>query len=188
MNVYVQKNDNHKNEVCLKNNMGEFFVTLGANGKLYIGFFNAQNDEITDVDFFISKEEDLLYDIFDKFYQLTHKVLNKKENLKNKVLDNNDIVLLSEDFDENKASKFRVSKEENGYKVTFSKSKSDRELNSFFVSVKRTESKYFPVNYVVNELYSDLVNYEILDRQVIIDDLVPTQSNHIRRVRKIASK
>lgn len=188
MNVYVQKNDNQKSEACIKNNIGEFFVTLGANGRIYIGFFNAQNDEIKDVDFFISNEDELLYDIFDKFYNLTHKTLNNNEDLKQTILTENDILLLSEDFSEDMASKFKVSKEENGYRLTFSKSKSNVEMNSFFVSIKRSDSKYYPINNIVRELYSDLISYEILDKQVIIDDIVPTQSGNIRRVRKIASK
>lgn len=187
MNVYVQRNDNHKYEACLKNNMGEFFVTLGANGRIYIGFFNAKNDEITDVDFYIKKDDGLSYYLFNKFYQLCADVSEDKE-LKEKIFDGEDILILSEDFNDEIASKLRITKLDDEYKLTFTKSTSNIEMNSFFVSVKMEDSKYYPFNNCVKELYTDFVSYDYLEKQMIIEEIVPHQANQLRRVPKVAKK
>ena len=188
MNVVVQKNDNQKYEACFKNDQGEFLITLGANGRIYIGFFTAENENITDVDFVINKSDEIIYEMINKFYILSNLAVEASDECKVKVIDKNDIVLLSEDFDESIASKLKISKVEDGYKLTFTKSKSENEMNSFFVSIKRENSKYYPVNNCVRELYTDAISIDMERRQVRFEDIVPCKTNKIRRLHKTANK
>lgn len=69
------------------------------------------------------------------------------------------IYYLSDDFIEEEASSFRVTKEEDLFKITFKKSYSKEYFNTFSVRIRNSGCRYGYFNIAFMNLYNNLVEY-----------------------------
>ena len=177
VDVCKEKNYVNFETFKVKTNEGEFEISFEENRGLYIGFCKKNESLLPGYKTFeITRENEYLYKCIDELYE-SFKNNNPKINgepnpKKNSLVDivnklNNPykdgkIEWLSDDFNEEEASKLIIEKntENDSYKFSFIKSKSKEKINTYFVCVSCIKSRYINFNDLFIKLYMDLLPYK----------------------------
>ena len=173
---------------------GTFEISFQNNLDLYWRYVHESIilEEPDTKEFFITKENYQIYSIFEKLYNSIkdsnpysgytfitpisyyHKALERDEAEKvevpinphpNYLYRNGIITWASDDFSsQEKASNFKIERQEDEFKITFKKSEVQRDCGMYFptysVRIRNSGSRYNPYNIAFMKMYQDLKDYE----------------------------
>lgn len=163
--------------VIISSDGDEFELSLEENGDLYIGFCIPNEDKLpSEKTFKITSDNPLLYYAVDNLFDSFKDTSSLEECLKkygNETLaklirrDNpyydDKIVWYSDDFSIDTASKLIITKNNDEFYFTFSRSKSKNEVNTYFVCISNTISRYHAFKIPFMNFYKNLLVYEKSD-------------------------
>jgi len=174
ININCKKNGHGYDYFEINNNEGTFIISFENNLDSYwtfkpnVNFLDSKENYEVD----ITKENYFLYQLFDDLYNsvktgiiktgITYDddgIIEAHKSEINQLFVDNSVYYLSDDFIEAEASSFRITKEEDIFKIIFTKSHSKEYFNSFTVRIRNSGCRYGYFNILFMNLYNQLVEY-----------------------------
>lgn len=175
----------------INNNEGTFIISFENNLDSYwtfkpnVNFLDSKENYEVD----ITKENYFLYQLFDDLYNSVKTgiiktgrtydddgIIEAHKSEINQLFVDNSIYYLSDDFIKDEASSFKIKKEEDIFKIIFTKSHSKEYFNSFTVRIRNSGCRYGYFNILFMNLYNKLVEYSKEEYyQMYIEEYVYTK-------------
>lgn len=182
-----RKNINDSEEIVVGTNQGEFIVSQEENEGIYIGFIESDPEIKAPIEFRITKENYDIYQIFDKLFNNLRFV-----DFNNKIPQKlNSVTLLSDDFkpEESSSLTIRENKDSEDLSLIFSKSKSDKWKDTYFVKLTNIEFMSAVEYQVFSNFIEELKSYSPKNRQIHIEEYLYKQRSSKQRTRmKLSGK
>lgn len=195
VNKYIDER-NHKT-FYLRDDNKQFIISFQNNLDLYFSLVDFDDKSY----FIIDKSNYLIYEIFDKLYNDIKccNIFNNDEFNKNyyyryeyEKLFNNDIIeWKSDDYPDEIAQSFKITKEKDFFKLEFTPLITDTSIDYYIepqlknwisVRIRNSGSKYNPFNIVFMRLYNSLCNYDEIDfNQIHIEEYLYNKKKTLRK-------
>lgn len=173
VDINIYKNLFENDVIDISVDSDNFVISFMGNGDLYWTYMPKTSfDEcLSEYEFNITKENYFLYRSFDELYNSVINNIPFGEKIDEVSSDfnssfriglniQNKIIWYSDEFPLEEASFVSIEKEDEEFKIKFSRSKNDSLMQTYSVRFRNSGSRYAPYNVVFMNMYNKLRNYD----------------------------
>lgn len=182
--------------IIIETNEGIFEILYSGNDDLYwsLMYIGQRLDITNSFNFFITKENEYLYNSFEKLYTAikdskpfsNSDLDDKSKNMivhENTLFKNGKIEWHSDDFPYEESSILTISKEGNIFNVEFRLSDKRNLFSTFSIRICNSGSRYYPYNVSFMNMYNELLEYDYEKDKMPIVSIFATDNK--KKVKKL---